>query len=76
VDPSRIRESFESEIRAAAELAGASEIDFHEDKDTQQPAVSFVLDARNEHAALTIGHEVMRAVIGGKLAEVVRGASA
>ena len=71
VDPSRVRGSFESEVIAAARLAGASDVEFYEDEDERRPAVSFVVDATNEHAALTQGHEVMRSVIGGKLAEGV-----
>ena len=71
VDPSRVRGSFESEVMAAAQLAGASDIEFHEDNEERTPAVSFVVDAATEHAAVTLGHEVMRSVIGGKLTEGV-----
>jgi hypothetical protein len=71
VDPSRVRESFESEVTAAAQLAGASDIEFDQDEQERKPAVSFVIDAPTEHTALTLGHEVMRSVIGGKLAEGV-----
>jgi hypothetical protein len=76
VDAARVRGSFESEVMAAAQLAGASDVEFHEYDEKQEPAVSFVIDAATEHAALTLGHEVMRSVIGGKLAEgVVRHSS-
>jgi hypothetical protein len=71
VDASRVRGSFESEVLAAAQLAGASDVEFHEDEEERKPAVSFVIDAATEHTALILGHEVMRSVIGGKLAEGV-----
>jgi hypothetical protein len=71
VDASRVRGSFESEVMAAAQLAGASDVELHQEEQERKPAVSFVIDAATEHAALTLGHEVMRSVIGGKLAEGV-----
>ena len=71
VDPTRVRNNFEDEVMSAAELAGASEIEFHEDEEERKPSVSFVVDASNEHTALNLGHEVMRSVLGGKLTEGV-----
>ena len=56
---------------AAAQLAGAVDVEFHANDEQRRPAVSFLIEAATEHAALTLGHEVMRSVIGGKLSESV-----
>jgi hypothetical protein len=72
IDPRRISSTFESEITSAAQLMGGTEIEFCAADDVaRKPAVSFLVEAPTERAALTLGHEAMRSVVGGDFGEGV-----
>jgi hypothetical protein len=65
LEPWRLGEAFEEGLSAAVGRAGASDLRFTEDE--EKPSVSFLLDALNEHAALEVGNDSVRSVVGGEL---------
>ena len=54
IDPQHIGATFESEITSAAQLMGGAEVEFRAaDEIARKPAVSFLVEAPTERAALT-----------------------
>ena len=70
-EPAEIDAGTEAVLRAAATQIGASDVEIARSGTLGKPVVSFVLDAMNEHAALTVGHEAVRNVVGDGFGEGV-----